>query len=86
MQDLFTAAYSRYPAPVPMWQAGSPYGYMYSMPYNPAMVPLQPQVILCSVSLSVCFYSVNLNEIVVLDLHVAANAILSSSFQISEPL
>ncbi|XP_031379441.1 probable ADP-ribosylation factor GTPase-activating protein AGD14 isoform X2 [Punica granatum] len=41
--DLFTASYSLYPARVPMWQAGPPYGYGYNMPYNPAMVSLQPQ-------------------------------------------
>ncbi|KAK4783026.1 hypothetical protein SAY86_007400 [Trapa natans] len=41
--DFFTAMYSPLPAHHPMWQGGSPYGYAYRMPYNPVMIPLQPQ-------------------------------------------
>ncbi|KAK4798437.1 hypothetical protein SAY86_030763 [Trapa natans] len=43
--DLFTITHSPYPAHLPMWQGGSPYGYAYHMPYNPAMIPLQQQPI-----------------------------------------
>lgn len=48
MQDLFAATYLPYSAAVPMWQAGSPYGYGY-MQSNPATVSRQPQVIFYAV-------------------------------------
>jgi hypothetical protein len=41
LQDLFTATYSSFPAPVPMWQTGAPHGMGFAMQYNPAMVKLK---------------------------------------------